>query len=556
MLAEQFTGLIEALQVHPGLQMLVTGTATWFLEDPVSIACGLMVARRDLDFWVAFVGLWVGITSGDAALYLFGRFAQRLVLRRGWVSTHRLLRAENRYRDHVVRAIFSARFIPGTRMATFVGAGVLRAPFGRFVLLAGLAALLQTTLLLGAARMLGEAVLPYLGDWRLEALFGLALVAAVFGVHLAFGRRRKLREEVAPLADEAAPCSSFEFWHPALFYIPVILYYLRLAVRYRGLMLPLVANPKIYNAGLVRESKSQIYALFPPAVARQWVGQVVVVPAAPRGTAAATRLAVAGDALQKAGLAFPLVAKPDVGQRGAGVRRVRDLAELAAYLRHYPVTQPLILQELIDYPYEAGILYVRRPQDATGWIFSVTLKEFHAVTGDGSHTVRELILAQPRCRRLARTFFAKQRDQLERVLPAGEVLQLNFAGNHAQGTVFRDGNQIVTPALTARFHAISEAIGDFHFGRYDIRYRSLAELQAGEGFKIIELNGAGAEATHIWDGRARLREAYRVLFEQFRLLFEIGASNRRAGYEPVPAWRFVLDFLAVRRLIRRYPPAE
>ena len=36
-----------------------------------------------------------------------------------------------------------------------------------------------------------------------------------------------------------------------------------------------------------------------------------------------------------------------------------------------------------------------------------------------------------------------------------------------------------------------------------------------------------AEATHIWDASATLPDAYVTLFEQFRILFEIGAANRR-----------------------------
>ncbi|CAG0910597.1 unnamed protein product, partial [Cyprideis torosa] len=47
------------------------------------------------------------------------------------------------------------------------------------------------------------------------------------------------------------------------------------------------------------------------------------------------------------------------------------------------------------------------------------------------------------------------------------------------------------------------------------------------------INGAGAEATHIWDSKTTLREAYATLMEQYRLLFEIGAQNRARGYEPM-----------------------
>ena len=58
---------------------------------------------------------------------------------------------------------------------------------------------------------------------------------------------------------------------------------------------------------------------------------------------------------------------------------------------------------------------------------------------------------------------------------------------------------------------------EFYFGRFDIRFKSIDALCRGEGFQILEVNGASAEAIHIWDPEQTVRETYRVLFEQFRL---------------------------------------
>ena len=55
-------------------------------------------------------------------------------------------------------------------------------------------------------------------------------------------------------------------------------------------------------------------------------------------------------------------------------------------------------------------------------------------------------------------------------------------------------------------------------------------MKAGRNFQIVELNGAASEATNIYDARNTLRSAYRTLFQQWRLVFEIGAANRARGY--------------------------
>ena len=318
----------------------------------------------------------------------------------------------------------------------------------------------------------------------------------------------------------------------------------------------MAANPCMYASGLVRESKQQIYDLFPPAVAERWVGRVAVSPPIARHQDAGERLAQAREILARRGVGFPLVAKPDIGQRGVGVKRIDGEAGLLDYFRRFPKGQAVILQTLITRPCEAGVLYARKPGEARGRVTSLALKTFPAVTGDGVHTLRQLILSDNRCRKLARVYFSKQREVLDVVLPAGEVRQLNFAGNHAQGTIFLNGNDAITPEMAAVFDEIVRALGEFYYGRFDIRYDSLEQLQRGEGFSIIEVNGAGAEPIHMWDGRMTLREAYQVVMWQYRHLYEVGAVNVRRGFGTLSLWQVIRDYRYVRRLVKRYPPAD
>ena len=51
----------------------------------------------------------------------------------------------------------------------------------------------------------------------------------------------------------------------------------------------------------------------------------------------------------------------------------------------------------------------------------------------------------------------------------------------------------------------------------------------GRNLKIVELNGVTSEATHIYDPKLSLFDAYRVLFRQWRIAFELGDLNRRWG---------------------------
>ena len=82
--------------------------------------------------------------------------------------------------------------------------------------------------------------------------------------------------------------------------------------------------------------------------------------------------------------------------------------------------------------------------------------------------------------------------------------------------------------------SVARGFKDFYFGRFDIRTTTLEDFQAGRNFKIVELNGVTSEATSIYDPRNSLLTAYKVLFEQWRMAFEIGAENRLLGHKPTP----------------------
>ena len=116
----------------------------------------------------------------------------------------------------------------------------------------------------------------------------------------------------------------------------------------------------------------------------------------------------------------------------------------------------------------------------------------------------------------------------------GETVRLVEAGNHCQGAIFLDGWRLDSPELEETIDRISQSVPGFFVGRYDLRYASEEALRRGEGFQIVELNGTSSEATNIYDPANSLCKAYRILFRQWSLLFQIGAANRRRGHLPLP----------------------
>jgi len=377
------------------------------------------------------------------------------------------------------------------------------------------------------------------------------------------GTGQRPHQGMPPFDESGAPLSFFEFWPMWAFYPPIVFYVAWLMVRYRGILLPTVANPSFPGGGFVGESKAEILQLAMQHTP-EWVAPFVLLdrPMALKGDGGGSmpsldaEVAHALDVLHGAGLSLPVVAKPDLGCRGAGVQLVRSVDKLRSYLAAFPRGARLLLQAYVPFEGEAGIFYCRIPGQAKGRIISITLKYFPHVYGDGRRSLRELILDDPRAGRLPHLYLRRHAARLEEIPASGEAVRLAFAGSHSRGAIFRNGNALVTPAMEARFDAIAQRLPEFYFGRFDIRFADFAAVQAGETFTIVEANGAGAESTHIWDRRTTLVQAWGDLMRQYRLLFQIGRANRDRGFKPLSLREFRRWHRREKELTPLYPATD
>jgi hypothetical protein len=232
--------------------------------------------------------------------------------------------------------------------------------------------------------------------------------------------------------------------------------------------------------------------------------------------------------LSEQALTLPVVLKPDVGERGSGVKIVETREELTQELES---DENLILQEFAAGE-ETSVFYYRYPAAEKGRIFAITEKRFPRVTGDGEATLEELILRDERAVCLAEKYLERNAERLETIPASGETVQIIDIGTHSRGAIFLDGGWLKTAALENKIDEICRGFEGFYFGRFDIRVKSFEEFSNAKNFKIVELNGVTSEATNIYDPKNSLFDAYRILFQQWRIAFEIGAANRKKGVAP------------------------
>ncbi len=535
-----------------------------------------------LSGWL-IISVYLGIVTGDLLIYGLGHMAQKNKWLRSRIIGPKVERVQRWLETHLVRVLVLCRITPGLLFPTFVACGWFRIPLPRFATVSILAGAIYSSIVLTLVILFGDLVLDNLGYWAWGAL---ALIIVGFAVRNSFKSRWSKTTEKAMGDLPPSFFSIFKKYMPALknkfhgmpslddlkkrvsvaehipnsiLYIPVGLYYLFLGVRYRSLTLPSASNPNIETGGFMGESKGSVM----DQVGREqqsWIAEFVTMHR--NGAPSDVDLQNALSLMKRKNLEFPVVAKPDIGWNGYGVRLIEDENNLKQYISVFPHNEKIILQRPVTHDGEAGIFYVRIPGETTGKIFSITLRYFPFVTGDGKSTLRELISNDDRTKLRAGFYLGDKpehvgfaNEDLDHIPKDGELVRLSFIGSLRVGGLYRNASHLITPELSGRFDEIARSMPEFYFGRFDIRFESVDSLMKGEGFSIIEINGAGAEAIQAWDPNVPLFKLYREFFKSYKLLFRIGNLNRARGYKPMTLRAFLRAVRHQNRLIEQYPPA-
>src|SRR5216117_26762 len=142
----------------PVAQAATLGLLTFVQEDVPTVSAALLAATGNLPWRFGLLGVFLGIWMGDALLYLLARAVGRPLLQRAWTKRffdpRAVQQSERWFAQRGTWLLLSSRFVPGTRLPTYLAAGFLRLSFGRFLLLTGVAVALWTGSIFLLARIL------------------------------------------------------------------------------------------------------------------------------------------------------------------------------------------------------------------------------------------------------------------------------------------------------------------------------------------------------------------------------------------------------------------
>ncbi len=314
---------------------------------------------------------------------------------------------------------------------------------------------------------------------------------------------------------------NYEYWPWWLFYLPMTPYWLYQAVRAKSLTFFTAVNPGIDAGGFYGEHKTEIMK----HISSEYLTKTILIP-----------LGIAFDELPKLlinnDLQYPIIAKPNVGERGTSVAKIHTYEELHQF--HETAKADYLIQEFITYPIELGVLFSRMPNEKIGKVSSVTLKEFLSVIGDGKATIEELVLRNTRARFQLESLQKRLGNSMQDVVSMGENRLLEPIGNHCRGTKFLNANHLINNQLHEVFSKVSVGFDGFYYGRFDLMVESIEDLYEGKNIRIMELNGVSSDPGHIYDPHYYLWQAYSDIMWHWKRAADISIINQKNGTIPLP----------------------
>lgn len=307
-----------------------------------------------------------------------------------------------------------------------------------------------------------------------------------------------------------------EYWDARVYTFPVIVYTIYLALRARSPLFFTAANPAIPTGGMVGENKADISRWVPP----QYRPKNSLIQHT-------DSLLDIQNNFYNAQLQFPIILKPTIGCRGLMVKKAHSWADIMGHILTYPTT--FLMEEFVDFPIEAAVLYWKNPETGESGILSVTLKEFLSVTGNGTDTIETLLMQNTRAILQIDRLKKEKMDLLTTIPQVGKKVVVEHIGNHCRGTKFLNYNHLISKEMVDAFDKIQADLPGCNVFRLDLKTPSVSELQKGQNIKILEINGVGSDPAHIFDPNIPLFETWSAYLKLWKKIFDVSTAQHRLG---------------------------
>ncbi len=131
------------------------------LEGPiVAVIAGFLTTLHIMNVFIVYIILIIGDITGDALLYMFGRyggtFFRKYSVRIG-VTSEKLESAKNYFNTHHTKALVTSKLFFGIGVSGLAAAGILKIPYLRFMRTCVVISIIQSALFILIGIMFGHA---------------------------------------------------------------------------------------------------------------------------------------------------------------------------------------------------------------------------------------------------------------------------------------------------------------------------------------------------------------------------------------------------------------
>ncbi len=322
----------------------------------------------------------------------------------------------------------------------------------------------------------------------------------------------------------------YEYWPMWAFYLPLLPVILFYGILKRHLFFYTNANPGIDQyGGFFFDSKNNIDKNIPVEY------RPISVLTNPFHT-----VNEIDEFIQKTPFTFPVILKPDSGERGRGVVKIITEIELKKVLEQ--ITIPHLIQEYIAYNLEYGVFVSYLPNEDKYKVISLTEKKFFTVIGNAFNTIEQLIKKSERGCVFFEQIMERTLYDINYIPRLNEICILHTIGNHCNGTEFINRNQWISEELDISMNKVMSNIKGIYYGRFDIKVESYKNLEKLEAIKIIEFNGITAEPTHIYDNTYGYFKSLLSFITTWKYLYRISNYNKLKGVKPAEHVEMIRKF--------------
>jgi len=310
----------------------------------------------------------------------------------------------------------------------------------------------------------------------------------------------------------------YEYWPMWAFYLPLFPYFLIKGIFKGNIFYFTNANPGVDEfGGLFFDSKNDIDKQIPQNFRPK---AILVKPFLIQNELK--------EFIEKMQFDYPVIIKPDNGERGKGVLKIENSEELLIVLSKIQTLH--LVQEYIPYLVEFGVFIVYLPAKNKYKISSLTEKKFFEIIGNGKQTITELILQKERGIAFYKELKVNSALDFNSIPNENETLIIHTHGNHCKGTQFADKCNEITAKMEEKFNELMKNLNGFYYGRFDIKVKSITDLESFEHLKIIEFNGVAAEPIHIYDNNMGYFKSLATFIQHWQYLDSISIYLKKKGY--------------------------